>query len=70
MGDGVILFILWTGELADLTAGFLRERSGFDVGKIRFMYAKVKTFQIILLFLNFLPNSDFCGICSSAKISL
>jgi hypothetical protein len=33
MGDGVTLFIFWTWDLAHLTAGFLRERSGFDIEK-------------------------------------
>lgn len=51
-----------------MTAGFLKERFGFDVEKdTNFMYAKVKSVQIFLLFLSSLPKSDFFGICTSVK---
>ena len=58
------------GDLARLVAGVLRERSGFDVEMIKFIYAKGKSLQILLLFLHSLPTFDFCAICNSAKISL
>jgi hypothetical protein len=71
MADGVLLFIFWTGDLANFTAGFLRERPGFDVEKDKLHIRQGKKFfQIFLLFLTSLPISDFCPICNSAKFSL